>query len=232
MTHPRRDFPQLNARRIDIASRWAIRSLVRHSKRPKPDVAALARYYDRILSAFTACENHLHYEWVKANARERSRWRRGVRNLLRNPSRLREFAAKESYAQFLRYGAARLDATKIFNELIRQMEAEPTFLERVISAALEEDIPDKTKRLLHEAGGRPREADCYRPIVNAAAEVFQEVTGRPFGRSTSSATKNDLRAPGRAIGPGVEFLKRLLAVFPGGFTHETIAHLIRNANKQ
>lgn len=232
MTRPRRDFPQLDARRIDITCRWAIRWLVRHSKRPKPNQADRTCYYDRIRSAFIACESRLHYEWAKANARDRSRWRQEVHNLRRNPKRLREFAATESRAQLLRYGAARLDATVDLDALIRQMDAEPAFLEQVLLAALEKNIADKKKRLLHESGGRPGEAECYYPIVQAAAEVFREVTGRPFGRSTSSATKNDLRAPGRATGPGVEFLKRLLAVFPGAFSDETIAHLIRDANKR
>jgi hypothetical protein len=225
------NFPRLDPRRIDIESRWALRWLVRYSSKPKPDAATAGRFIEQLTGAFLACEARLHFQWVQANTLKRLHWRQEVHNLKRNPKRLREFAANEAYAQILRYGAARLDATEDLGKLIRQMEADPDFLERVLSAALEKDIADKKKRLLHNAGGRPSELEPYYPIVDAAGGVFREVTGRPIARSTTAATKNDSRVPGKATGPGIEFLKRLLTVFPCTFSDDSIAHLIRAANK-
>jgi hypothetical protein len=206
-----------------------MRWLVRHSRQPMPEEAELARFFERIATAFITCESLLHIEWAQTDARGRSRWRQEVINLQRTPKRLRGFAAQEHLAQLLLYGAARLDATDDLAELVRQMEADPMFFERVMSAALEKDIVDKKKRLLHDPGGRPEKHWRYYPIVRAAAQVFHGVTGNTLARSTSSATRTGSRASGQPIGPGIQFLKRLLAVVPERFSDESIAHLIRDA---
>ena len=209
-----------------------MRWLIRHSAQPMPKEADLARFLERITSAFVTCEGILHIEWAGRRAGRRPRWRQEVKNLRRNPRRLGKFVAQEHLAQLLLYGAARLDATDDLDELIHQMKEDPMFFGRVISAALEEDIVDKDKRLLHDPGGRPKELWRYYPVVHAAARIFGEVTGTPLGRSTSSATLTGSRAPGQAIGPGVQFVKRLLAPLPRRFSDETIAHLIRGASGQ
>lgn len=225
----KREFPRLDPHRIDIASRWAIRWLVRHYNKPSPDGPTLARYLDQLADAFDACESHLHFEWVQANTRIHLRWRRELVNLKRNPKRLRDFAAKEPFAQILRFGAARLDATYDLDSLLAQVEADPELLERIIAAALQKDVAPAKKRLLHDAGGRPDEIRCYLPLVHAAAGIFSEITARPLRRSTTSVTTRESHLPGKASGPGVALLRRLLAAFPRPFTDEAIAHLIREA---
>ncbi len=215
-----------------MSFQWAMRWLVRHTGQPMPEEADLARFFDRISNAFITCENHLHAEWVRPKAEGRPRWRQEVINLRRTPKRLREFAAQEFLAQLLLYGAARLDATGDLDELIQQMEADESFFRRVISATQEKDIVDKKKRLLHDPGGRPKEVECYYPIAHAAARVFWAVTGTPLARSTSSATLTGSRPSGQPIGPGIQFLRRLLAPVPRHFNDKSIARLIRDTSKR
>ena len=222
-------YPRLDAHRIDIAIRWALRWLTRHARSSRSDDPAVERMYDQLVSAYLRSESHLQRHWAKQNLRERPKWRQDIRGLRRNPSRLRSFAAKDHLAQILLYGAARAQATDELETLLAQMEADPEFLEQIISLALEEDKSERSARLLHEPGGRPQVSMCYFPLVKAADVVFQSVIGRPLGRSTTSETKSDTHIAGKAAGPGVEFIKRLFAAFPEPFTNERIAHLIRDA---
>jgi hypothetical protein len=216
---------------MDIAIRWALRWLSRHAGASRPDDRTIERLYDQLVSAFLKSESYLHCNWVQHNTLKKPKWRQDIRSLRRNPNRLRCFASKEHLAQILLYGAARAGATDDMETLLVEMEADQDFFERIISLALQEDRLERSERLLHEPGGRPQVYWCYFPLVEAAADVFHTVMARRLKRSTTSETKSDTRDAGKATGPGVEFLKRLLAAFPEPFTKERIARLIREALK-
>jgi hypothetical protein len=180
---------------------------------------------DRFVSAIVEAE--LDYraaaDWVTAEiaTRRPPTWRRILARVARDPSRYAAIVNNRSAIRALQYGAS-VAGYLGRPHWLRYLRDNPEDMRRAIAAALDRE------GVLFGEQGRPSERHRI-AFVLALAAVFEELVGRPLGRSVASKTKE--RHGGEPSGPGLAFVRTCLVRLEPGVTDEMIAYLIRQAAK-